>query len=318
MKKLLVGLVTAATLASTASFAKEAEKNTCVPLKDFTVEKAKDLLKEYLKGGVKIIGTGKSPVKSLYEVDVDVNGRRFPVYVDCGLKYLVMGSIIDISSKKNLTKERGEALTQQAIEERKKEIAKYIGEEKVEKLKKVLGPRFQEVKVADLKALPETKEGMVVLGNPKGKTTIYVVDDPECPFCAKLDAELKKLLEKRKDLKVEVILFPLDFHKHAAGISANIVCANDNKKKAEILEKSFEAVRNRNISKLSDLELKEKCKDKDVNEILRQNFMFARSVGVSGTPTLIFPGGIVISGYMSADQLEKILDALTSDNKSKK
>jgi len=320
-KKLILGVVSAAVFTTGAMAAEKPvveavitkENTKCVPLKEFTVEKATNVLKAFLKGGVKIIDVGPSPIKSLYEVDVDVNGRRFPVFVDCTLSYLVMGNVINISSKENYTRKRGEDLTQQAIEERKREIAKYIGKDKVEKLKNVLGPRFNDIKIADLKGLPENKDATIVLGNPKGKITMYIIDDPECPFCAKLDEELNKLLKKRKDLKVEVILFPLQFHKHASGIAANITCQNDMKKKAELLEESFKAVRSRDQQKLSELELKKECKGKDVNEALRQNFMFARATGVTGTPTIIFPKGLTVSGYMQAEQIEKILDILTEE-----
>lgn len=313
-KKLLAGVITAAVAVSAAN-AGETNSTKCVPLKDFTVEKAKTLLKEYLKGGVQVVGVTKSPIDTLYEVDVDVNGRRFPVYVDCGLNYLVMGRIIDIEKKKDLTRERTQELANKAIQERKKELSKTIGKEKVEKLSQILGPAFKEIKVADLKGIKDLdKSGTVILGNPNGKVTLYVIDDPECPFCAKLDEELKKLLQKRKDLKVEIILFPLSFHRHAGGISADIVCAKDNKEKAEILEKSFEAVRSRDIETLSKLakegEEKSKSCGKDPRQVISMNYRFAQSAGTTGTPTLIFPGGIVISGYMPADKIEKILDVL--------
>ncbi len=313
-KKLLAGVLTAAV---TVSAATAGENTKCVPLKEFTVEKAKTLLKNYLKGGVKVIGVTKSPIETLYEVDVDVNGRRFPVYVDCGLKYLVMGRIIDIENQEDLTRKRSQELTNLAIKERKEKLSKILGKEKIEKLSQVLGPAFNEIKVADLKGVQDLdKAGIVVLGNPNAKTTLYVIDDPECPFCAKLDEELKKILAKRKDIKVEIILFPLSFHKHAGGISANIICAKDNKERVKILEKSFEAVRNRDIETLSKLaeegEEKAKSCNKDPRQVISMNYRFAQSAGTTGTPTLIFPGGIVISGYMPAEKIEKILDILTS------
>ena len=310
-KKLLAGVVSAAVVFLAAN-AEENNATKCVPLKDFTVEKAKTLLKDYLKGGVQVVGVTKSPIETLYEVDVDVNGRRFPVYVDCSLKYLIMGRIIDIAKQEDLTRTRTQELANAAIKERKEKLAETLGKEKVEKLAQVLGPTFNEIKVVDLKGVQDLdRSGIVVLGNPEGKTTIYVIDDPECPFCAKLDEELKKVLAKRKDLKVEIILFPLSFHKHAGGISTNIVCAKDNKEKAEILEKSFEAVRKRDIETLSKLAERknEKC-DKDPRAVISKNYRFAQSAGTTGTPTLIFPGGIVISGYMPADKIEKILDVL--------
>ncbi len=314
-KRLLAGVLAASVAVSTGALAKE-EASKCVPFKEFTKEKATQLLKNYLQGGVKVVGVAKSPVETLYEVDVDVNGRRFPVYVDCSLKYLVMGRIIDIEKQKDLSRERTEELTKQALKERTKKLAKIIGEEKVKKLEEVLGTRAGDIKVADLSGIKDLdKHGIVVIGNPEAKHTIYVVDDPECPFCAKLDEEIKKILSKRKDVKFEIILFPLSFHRHAAGITRNIVCTDDPKKKAEILEQSFEAVRKRDMNKLSELELKDNCEKRDVRGIISRNYKFAQSAGINGTPGIIFPGGIVVSGYINADKIEKILDILISEDK---
>ncbi len=318
-KRLLAGVLATSVLVSGAfASEKKAEESKCVPIKEFTVEKAKTLLKDYLQGGVKVVGVAKSPIETLYEVDVEVNGRRFPVYVDCALNYLIMGRIIDIDKKVDLSKERTEELTKQALEERTKKLEKILGKEKVEKLKKALGPLAGELKVADLSGVKDLDPaGMVVIGDPNAKYTVYVVDDPECPFCAKLDQEIKKVLEKRKDVKFVIILHPLSFHKHAAGITQNIVCENDPKKKVEILEEAFEAVRNRDTEKLAKLERKDKC-DKDVRLIVSQNYRFAQSAGIRGTPGIIFPEGIVVGGYITADKIEKILDALTSNEKKSK
>ncbi|NPA53763.1 MAG: DsbC family protein [Aquificae bacterium] len=317
-RKFLAGVLATSIIFSGAIASEKAEENSkCVPLKEFTVEKAKKLLKDYLQGGVKVVGVAKSPIDTLYEVDVEVNGRRFPVYVDCGLNYLVMGRIIDIDKQKDLTKARTEELTKQALEERSKELEKVLGKETVAKLKEALGPRAGDIKIADLSGIKDLDPaGMVIIGDPNAKHTIYVVDDPECPFCAKLDEEIKKVLEKRKDVKFVIILHPLSFHRHAAGITRNIICTEDPKKKAEILEQAFEAVRNRDTKKLSELELKDKCEKKDARLVVSQNYKFAQSAGIRGTPGLIFPKGVVVGGYIPADKIEKILDALVSEEKS--
>jgi thiol:disulfide interchange protein DsbC len=309
-KKLLAGVL-ATSVALSGAYASE-NNQKCVPLKEFSVEKASTLLKDFLGGGVKVVDVTKSPINTLYEVDVEVNGRRFPVYVDCTLNYLVMGRIIDIETRKDLSRERAEELTKKAIEERTKKLEEMIGKERIEKLREALGPRAANIKVADLNAIKDLDPaGIVTIGDPNAKYTIYVVDDPECPFCAKLDEEIKKILEKRKDVNFKIILFPLSFHKHAAGITRNIVCTDDPKKKVEILEKSFEAVRKRDIKKLEELEMKDSCEKRDVRLIISQNYKFAQSAGVRGTPALIFPKGIVVGGYMPAETIEKILDALT-------
>lgn len=298
MKKLILALI----LLVSASFVYAEEGEGCLG-SDITKEEVQKALSPLI-GNVKVEKVSPSPIEDLYEVILDTPRGKIPVYVDCSLNYLITGSIIDIKHKRDLTREKAMALAHQSMEEKLKKLEKEIGKERVEKLKKVLGPRFNNIKIVDIKDIP--KKHLVTYGNPKAKYTIYLVTDPQCPFCAKFDKEMKKLLKMRNDVKFEVILFPLPFHKHASPISQNILCEKSAAKQREILDKSFEYVRNKQYEKLSSLE--KSCKEGQ--KIIQEHFAFASKAGINGTPTLIFPHGIVISGLMSADQMNKILDAL--------
>ncbi len=297
MKKLILTLI----LLISASFV-YAEENGCSNA-NITVEKVQKALSPFI-GGLKVEKVSPSPIKDIYEVILNTPRGKIPVYVDCSLKYLITGSIIDIKNKRDLTREKAMELAEESAKEKIKELKKKIGEEKFEKLKKALGPRLNDIKIIDIKDIP--KKNLITYGNPKAKYTIYVVTDPECPFCAKFDKEMKKLLKMRNDVKFEVILFPLPFHKHASKISQNILCTSSLEKKREILDKSFEYVKNNNYGKLSSLE--KSCEEG--KKILKEHKKFAEKSGIRGTPTLIFPHGIVISGLMSAEQMNKVLDAL--------
>jgi len=70
---------------------------------------------------------------------------------------------------------------------------------------------------------------MFTFGN--GKKEIYLVTDPECPFCRKMEHEKGKILEK--DYKVHVILMPLSFHKHAKAMSYYILAGKTDKERAQ-------------------------------------------------------------------------------------
>ena len=298
MKKLILTLI----LLISASFVYAEEGEGCLGA-DVTKEEVQKALSPLI-GNVKVEKVSPSPIEDLYEVILDTPRGKIPVYVDCSLNYLITGSIIDIKNKRDLTREKAMSLAQQSAEEKIKKLEKLLGKEKVEKLKKALGPRFNDIKLVDLNEIP--KKHLITYGNPKAKYTIYVVTDPECPFCAKFDKEMKKLLKMRNDVKFEVILFPLPFHKHASPISQNILCEKSAAKQKEILDKSFEYVRNKQYEKLSSLE--KSCKEG--KDIISEHFAFGSKAGISGTPTLIFPHGIIISGLMSADQMNKVLDAL--------
>ena len=69
-----------------------------------------------------------------------------------------------------------------------------------------------------------------------GKKEIYVVTDPECPFCRRMEAQTKDKLAK--DYTVHVILFPLPFHRYARAMSYYILAGKTDAEKA----KRFKAV----------------------------------------------------------------------------
>src|SRR5262245_14127132 len=56
----------------------------------------------------------------------------------------------------------------------------------------------------------------IVLGSPSAAHRIVVFTDPDCPYCAKLQGTLDKLVHDRRDVRVEVRLFPLPMHGETA------------------------------------------------------------------------------------------------------
>ena len=64
-----------------------------------------------------------------------------------------------------------------------------------------------------------------------GDKDIYVVTDPQCPFCRMME---KKVGEKlKKNYKVHVILYPLSFHKNAKAMSYYILAGKTDAEKAK-------------------------------------------------------------------------------------
>lgn len=54
----------------------------------------------------KVVGVQQSPVKGLCEVSLEVGGKKVLVYIDASKKNLVLGSIVDVKTKVNLTQQR--------------------------------------------------------------------------------------------------------------------------------------------------------------------------------------------------------------------
>lgn len=140
----------------------------------------------------------------------------------------------------------------------------------------------------DIKKIP--LDGAVVYGNPSAEKRVIVFDDPDCPYCARLHEDLKKLLAKRKDVAVYVKLFPLKIHPDAYEKSKAIVCARS----AKLLDDAF----------AQKPVPKAKCETTE----LEDNIKLAKELGIEGTPAVIFPDGRLLRGYVPAEVFVDLLD----------
>jgi thiol:disulfide interchange protein DsbC len=77
----------------------------CITCHKITNDDAVNLLKEALPD-VKVNEIRPTPIKGLWEVDIESKGRKGLLYVDFSKNYIVSGAIIDIKTKANLTQER--------------------------------------------------------------------------------------------------------------------------------------------------------------------------------------------------------------------
>lgn len=144
-----------------------------------------------------------------------------------------------------------------------------------------------DMKKVDLAGIPLADA--IVMGSPMAKTRIIVFDDPDCPFCKRLHEEIKKLLKERKDIAFYIKLYPLDIHPDAYEKSKAIVC----KKSIQLLDDAFAG---KKIPKPD-------CEAREVDE----NIKLGKSLGITGTPTLIFPDGRALPGFVDGPTLLKML-----------
>ncbi len=112
----------------------------------------------------------------------------------------------------------------------------------------------------------------------KGKKEIYLVTDPQCPFCRMMEKEKKALLNK--DYKVHVILMPLPFHKYAKAMSYYILAGKTDEEKA----KRLQAVLSGSNKWKNYHPTKEEIKK--FNEELAKAKKAANELGAQGTPSV--------------------------------
>lgn len=103
--------------------------------------------------GAKVVSITKSPLPGVYEVVADGNQLA---YVDEKAEFLLMGEIVDLKSRRNLTREK-----------------------------------LDELNRIPFDTLPLQNAIKFVKGD--GKRQLAVFSDPDCPFCKKLEPELAKL-----------------------------------------------------------------------------------------------------------------------------
>jgi thiol:disulfide interchange protein DsbC len=147
--------------------------------------------------------------------------------------------------------------------------------------------RLTEVTRIDPKQLPLADAFDVIRGS--GKRVVYLFEDPDCPYCKKLEEQLPKV----NDVTLHVFLYPLtSIHPHAHEHAVSVWCAKDRQK--VWLDKMLKGI--------------DPAPAKCDNPIDR-NVALGDKLHIDGTPTLIFADGHVHAGTVSAEELERLLAA---------
>lgn len=222
----------------------------------FNKTEAGDILKKLKVPDAKVLDVRMSPIKGLWEVSIDSQGKRGIFYVPFSKRYIVQGSIVEVDTGADKTSEQYRILQE--------------------------GRKIDVSKISLTNAL--------VLGDKKAKKRVIVITDPECPFCARLHEEMKKVVEKRKDIVFYIRLLPLKMHPDAYWKSKSIMC----NKSLQMLDDNF----------AKKAIPRTECQTKEVDNTIK----LAEKLGITGTPTIVLSNGKVHSGAMSAEQLIELID----------
>jgi len=158
-------------------------------------------------------------------------------------------------------------------------------------MENLTGLRYIDLNRVDVSMIP--LGDAVVLGNPGAKTKVIVFDDPDCPWCRKLHGEIKQVVARDPEVAFYVRVYSRNNNPKSVEKARSIVCGK--KDSAKLLDDAFAG------KKLPAA----KCKTTAVEETAG----LARKLGITGTPAMVLPDGRVISGYMQADALQRLLEA---------
>ena len=139
-----------------------------------------------------------------------------------------------------------------------------------------------------------------VKGRKEAPVTIVEFSDYQCPYCSRLQATLKQVLDAYpKDVKLVFKDFPLSFHQQAKNGAKAARAAGEQGKYWEMHEMIFE-----NFNQLNDNAYKEFAAKLQLNEakfmadyssnkydnLIQQDIALGQGAGVGGTPTLFLNG----------------------------
>jgi thiol:disulfide interchange protein DsbC len=170
------------------------------------------------------------------------------IYTDTKVAYVLVGSVYDATTKQNLSEERLRKLTRVAFDSLPLELA----------MKKVKG---------------------------NGTRKLAIFSDADCPFCARLENELKGV----DDVTIYTFLYPIDqLHPDAARKSKIIWCSPD---RIKAWDEFFAS------GKLPD-------NKGDCETPLPATQALGHKMRVSATPTLVFADGSVVPGALPKQRIE--------------
>lgn len=197
---------------------------------------------------LKVDAVHDSPVAGIYELQA--GGQLF--YADADGSHLIAGGhIFETATHKDLTK-----------------------------------ARLEDINRIDWSVLPLDKA--IVSGDVNGKLKVAVFTDPECPYCKKLEEELKNI----HGVRGYTFLFPLiSIHPGSYARAEGIWCS---KHQHETLLKVM----------LANAATPAAGCATPLDEIQS----LAGKLGISGTPTMIAGDGRISSGVKASDALKKWLE----------
>lgn len=125
------------------------------------------------------------------------------------------------------------------------------------------------------------KEG-VAFSYGTGSKEIYIVTDPECPYCARFE---KAALGKLGEYKVNVIFFPLSFHQKAPAMVEWIMLGKDDAAKKERFEQIMLKGSTEYSSLIKDVK-KPYVYSPDIAKVMEKMDAAVRELKVRGTPAI--------------------------------
>ena len=177
--------------------------------------------------------------KDFYIITVSTKRGEANLFITKNLKYTILGTIIDNKTKQTLK-------------------ANYPA--------------------TDFKGDKNIVKNGILFSFGNGKKDLYIVTDPECPFCQRFEKMAKKSKMGEK-YNIHIIFLPLPFHKHSKAMIDYILSANTEAEKTKRFHETLQGSQNwKNFKPTSSQKAK-------VNAQLKKSEKAVDELGARGTPT---------------------------------
>ncbi len=138
------------------------------------------------------------------------------------------------------------------------------------------------------------EENLVVFAPEETKYTVTVFTDIDCGYCRKLHDEMDAY--NALGIKIRYVAYPRAGVGSTAFNKAETVWCAEDRQSAMTIAKAGKSLEE--SIKAGDITLKENC----VSPV-KDQYMTARALNLSGTPALFLESGELIPGYVSAERL---------------
>jgi len=164
-----------------------------------------------------------------------------------------------------------------------------------------------------------------IAGNLKGSKSLVVFMDPYCGYCKKFHGELATFLTTNKDVKILYKDIPIMGKDSTLAIKA-MLAAKEQGKYDQLQKAVFSSdkhLKRKDLLKLASSvgidtkKLEADMKDKGIQAQIDQNLELSKALGINGTPTLIVGETKVLPGYVSAEELAKLLKETSASAENK-
>ncbi len=145
---------------------------------------ADSLVKKIVPEG-NTVDVKESPVKGVWQIDVEKGGQRGSIFLDCSRKYLVQLVELDAYLKQMQAQQ-----TPQKVD-----------------VSKIL------------------LDDSITVGAKTAVKKVIVFSDPDCPYCRRLHKSISQIIVKRPDVAFIEILYPLPMHKDSPKKVQSILCS---------------------------------------------------------------------------------------------